>query len=74
VKQITSGKNRKLKNALKKLENIIEEGYQLLSPLASTITSGSSSSNDISDPANSATRITTTSSVTGFIIGRDNGT
>jgi hypothetical protein len=70
VKQITSGKNRKLKNALKKLESIIEEGSQLLSPLASTITSGSSS-NEISDPANSATRITTTSSVTGFIIGRD---
>ena len=38
VKQITSGKNRKLKNALKKLENIIEEGSQLLSPLASTVT------------------------------------
>ena len=41
-----------------------------MSPLASTITSGSSS-NDISDPANSAARIATTSSVTGFIIDRD---
>ncbi|KAG0516923.1 hypothetical protein BDA96_09G044000 [Sorghum bicolor] len=70
VKQITSGRNRKLKNVLKKLENIIEEGSQLLSLLASTITVGSSG-NDMSDPTNRATRITTTSSPTGSIIGRD---
>jgi SpoVK/Ycf46/Vps4 family AAA+-type ATPase len=71
VKQITSGKNRKPKNALKKLEDIVDEGSQLLTPLVSTITSGSSS-NDISDPANRVAKTTTTSSATGFIIGRDN--
>uniref|UniRef100_A0A0D9WDG1 Uncharacterized protein n=1 Tax=Leersia perrieri TaxID=77586 RepID=A0A0D9WDG1_9ORYZ len=68
LQHIVSGKTSKLKKSLEKLQNIIEEGFQYLPPLASTI----SNDNDIANPANKETGIVTTSSASSqFIIGRD---
>ncbi|TVU06971.1 hypothetical protein EJB05_47009, partial [Eragrostis curvula] len=70
AKHILSGKTRKLKNALKKLEKLIEQGSRFTTPLASTI-SGDRTGNGTVNSARNLPGIVTTSSALAQTIGRD---
>ncbi|RCV32585.1 hypothetical protein SETIT_7G014800v2 [Setaria italica] len=70
AKNAISGKV-KFKKVLKKLEKLIEQGSQFLTPLAS-ISSNGSHGNDTSNPANNVNGLVTTSRApTHIIFGRD---
>lgn len=71
AKHVISGKARKLKNVLKKLEKLIEQGPQFFTLLAS-INSNISHGNDASNSANNMNGLVTTSrALTHIIFGRD---
>jgi len=71
AKHAISGKARKLKKVLKRLEKLIDQGAQFLAPFASNGRNGIDG-NDTSSPANNVNRIVTTSSaLTHIIFGRD---
>ncbi|KAF8641584.1 hypothetical protein HU200_067774 [Digitaria exilis] len=68
AKHVISGKARKLKKVLKKLEKLIEQGPQFFTPLASINSNG----NDASNSANNMNGLVTTSrALTHIIFGRD---
>uniref|UniRef100_A0A0E0KM57 Uncharacterized protein n=1 Tax=Oryza punctata TaxID=4537 RepID=A0A0E0KM57_ORYPU len=71
AKDIISGKSSELKKIINKLEKIIAEGYQVLPPLVGTTGNGTDGSN-MFNPANKMTEtVTTSSTLTEVIIGRD---
>ncbi|OEL30350.1 putative disease resistance RPP13-like protein 1, partial [Dichanthelium oligosanthes] len=72
AKHVISGKARKLKKDLKKLEKLIEQGSQFLTLLAISTSSIGSHGNDTSNPANNVNGLATTSrALTHIIVGRD---